>query len=79
MIQLRYDTEFYDFETVEENISADFDEHVAPFVFEQYGRGDGPAFREAFNNWTDGLCKDGEISDETYDRLVYVGKYEEGE
>jgi hypothetical protein len=78
MIQLRYDTELYDFETVEENISADFDDQIAPWVFEQYGRGDGPAFCETFNNWTDGLCKDGEISDETYDKIVYVGKYEEG-
>ena len=34
--------------------------------FEQDGQVDGPARREAWNNWTDMLCKDGEISDWQY-------------
>ena len=30
--------------------------------YEQDGKPDYPARREAWNNWTDGLCKDGEIT-----------------
>lgn len=47
-----------------------FQEYVLPFVqdeYEQDGRPDWPARREAWNNWTDGLCKDGEISDWQYE------------
>lgn len=28
--------------------------------------------REAFNNWTDSLCKDGEICDDAYDQLCLI-------
>jgi hypothetical protein len=47
-----------------------FDECVLPWVIEQYeqdGVPDLPARREAWNDWTDGLCKDGEISDWQYE------------
>ena len=33
---------------------------------EQDGQPDWPARCEAWNNWTDALCKDGEISDWQY-------------
>lgn len=59
----------------EESLSEAFDEQVAPAVIEQYGEDDEPAINEAFNNWTDSLCKDGTIHDEQYKRYCYVGKY----
>ena len=43
-----------------------FREDIAPYVREQYGRGDVIAMREAWNNWTDGLCKDGCITPHQY-------------
>ena len=52
-----------------------FDEQVAPLVINQYGADDTPAMSEAFNNWTDGLCKDGEIHEWQYSNYCYVGKY----
>ena len=59
----------------EEAVSEAFDEHVAPFVIEQYGEDDEPAMSEAFNGWTDSLCKEGVIHDEQYRLYCYVGKY----
>ena len=46
-----------------------FEEHVLPHIIEAYeqdGIPDWPARREAWNNWTDSLCKDGQISDWQY-------------
>ena len=46
-----------------------FREEILPGVVEHYeqdGIPDGPARRETWNNWTDSLCKDGEISDWQY-------------
>jgi len=48
---------------------ADFKNHVLPYTikaYEQDGQPDWPARREAWNNWTDSLCKDGQISDWQY-------------
>ena len=42
-----------------------FRDHILPIVIERYesdGIKDGPARRETWNDWTDGLCKDGLIS-----------------
>ena len=42
-----------------------FESGIIPFITESYerdGRKDWPARREAWNNWTDALCKDGQIS-----------------
>ena len=44
-----------------------FRDEILPYVVAQYGPDDEPARNEAFNNWTDGLCKDGEISPWQYD------------
>ena len=47
-----------------------FEENVLPYVQEQYekdGIPDWPARREAWNDWTDMLCQDGEISDWQYE------------
>jgi hypothetical protein len=43
---------------------------ILPFVqreYEQDGIPDYPARRQEWCNWTDGLCKDGQISDWQYD------------
>ena len=40
---------------------------LRPRVIEHYGL-DRPAIREAWNDWTDGLCKDGQITQRQYDR-----------
>jgi hypothetical protein len=48
----------------------EFEMFVLPTVIEHYeqdGIIDGPARREAWNNWTDGLCKDNQISDWQYE------------
>ena len=42
---------------------------ILPMIQEQYeqdGQPDWPARREEWNNWTDALCQDGEISDWQY-------------
>jgi hypothetical protein len=44
-----------------------FREDVLPHVIAHYGRADRVAIREEWNNWTDALCKDGEISLQQYD------------
>lgn len=60
----------------QEEISQRFDNEIMPSVIQQYGENDKPAINEAFNNWTDGLCKDGQISSLLYSRIEYVGQYE---
>jgi len=47
----------------------EFELFVLPYVIEHYeqdGIPDIPARSEAWNNWTDGLCKDNQISDWQY-------------
>jgi len=46
-----------------------FESEVFPHIqaqYEQDGVPDWPARRETWNNWTDHLCKDGQISDWQY-------------
>ena len=46
-----------------------FRNHILPIVIERYesdGIKDGPARRETWNDLTDVLCKDGQISDWQY-------------
>ena len=61
----------------EKQLSDRFDEDLADVVVEQYGRDDQCAIDQAFNDWTDMLCKEGEIHPEQYDKYTYVGKYAE--
>lgn len=49
----------------------DFKNKIAPRVIARYGRNDRPALREAWNDWTDALCKDGLITERQYDSWVY--------
>ena len=47
-----------------------FDNNILPIVkqgMEQDGEPDYIARSEAWNNWTDSLCKDGQISDWQYE------------
>lgn len=59
----------------EEELSVRFDDEIAPLVIEQYGENDTVAMNQAFNDWSDMLCKDGEIHEEQYNTYSYVGKY----
>ena len=46
-----------------------FTTEILPMIQEQYeqdGIADMPARREAWNNWTDSMCKDDQISDWQY-------------
>ena len=54
---------------------AEFDEYIIPMLIEQetewqgtrYPHVDLPLRRETWNNWTDSLCKDRQISDWQYE------------
>ena len=59
----------------EDALSELFDELISEAVVVQYGADDIPAMSEAFNNWSDSLCKDGEIHPLQYDQYCYVGEY----
>jgi peptidoglycan hydrolase-like protein with peptidoglycan-binding domain len=48
----------------------EFKEEVLPYVVAQYGKDDRPAIREAWNDWTDMLQKDGRISMKQYETWV---------
>jgi hypothetical protein len=58
----------------EQELSERFDSEVLPSVIAEYGEDDEPAINESFNNWTDSLCKDGEIHPEQYNSYCYVGR-----
>ena len=68
--------EFNDLRFVdEESVSAAFNEDVRPAIVAQYGEDDQDAIDQGFNDWTDGLCKDGELHDEQYNKYEYLGKH----
>ena len=51
-----------------------FDNHILPIVkqnMEPDGQIDIPARSEAWNNWTDAMCKDGHISDWQYENWTH--------
>jgi hypothetical protein len=47
-----------------------FRDQVLPVVKYQYGKGDRVAIREAWNNYTDALCKEGQITMRQYETWV---------
>ena len=53
----------------EEQVQEMFEEFVLPSVVKDYGADDEIAIRTAFNDYTDFLCKEGEISEEQYDTM----------
>lgn len=58
-------------QVVEDEVQAvrDMWPDILQMVVDQYGEGDTIAVREAFNDWTDSLCKDGIISDYVYNNI----------
>jgi len=57
-----------------QEVWAEFEEYVLPMIkedYEQDGQPDIPARCEAFNNFTDMLCKDGRITDEQYNQIEH--------
>lgn len=44
---------------------------VLPAVVKQYGKNDRPAITEAWNNWTDALCKNREITLRQYETWTH--------
>lgn len=59
----------------EEELSERFDSDILPLVIEQYGEDDTIAISQAFNDWSDSLCKDGELHPSQYNQYCYVGKH----
>jgi hypothetical protein len=52
-----------------DQVNESFKMDILPLIAEQYeqdGIPDRPARSEAFNDYTDSLCKDGQITDEDY-------------
>lgn len=60
------DMEEYENYMRQEDIIASFEENILPGVVERYGKDDEIAIRTAFNDYTDALCKDGQISEWQY-------------
>ena len=56
-------------------ISEAFDNYVRESGI-GYPIDDKPAMREALNNFTDNMCKNGSIHSEQYRSYYYVGKYD---
>lgn len=47
-------------------IRASFVADILPAVISSYGENDEPAVNEAWNNYTDSICRDGEMTDTAY-------------
>lgn len=59
----------------EDELSERFDTEVLPFILEAHGTyGRNIKSYEEFSNWTDMLCKEGEIHPEQYNQYCYVGE-----
>jgi hypothetical protein len=58
------------FDDTQEQLRVRFKEEIEPAVIAQYGADDKFALNEAFNDWTDSLCKDGEISNYVYNNVT---------
>lgn len=52
-----------------------FEENILPMVIERFGKGDHCAIAEAWNDYTDSLCKDGELNNLQYH---YCPSWDEG-
>jgi hypothetical protein len=63
------DHEELDYDLPDEDVVKMFEEDILPSVIAQYGKNDETAQREAFNNYTDMLCKDGQITDWQYENM----------
>jgi len=45
----------------------EFKRDILPIIVQQYGKNDKPAISQAWNDYTDMLCKDGQITQRQYD------------
>lgn len=59
-----------DIEATQERLKEIFLDDGAVYVAKEYGR-DQTALDEAFNNWTDSLREDGELSEYAYDNITF--------
>lgn len=61
----------------EDELSDRFDDMVEELIEEgsNIDTEDEVGMSEWFNNWTDSLCKDGEVHPEQYSKYGYVGKW----
>ena len=59
----------------EDELSELFDSEIAPSIISEYGEDDEPAINEGFNNWSDSLCKNGDIHPLQYNQYCYTGDY----
>ena len=57
----------------EQELTDLFNETILPAIIAHYGADDKVAVRTAFNDWTDGLCKGGHITDDQYNNYCYLG------
>ena len=60
----------------EEEVTEMWENNILPLVVKAYesdGVPDRPARRESFNNYTDQLCNECEITEDQYDEYCYVG------
>jgi len=48
-----------------------FNENIKPCIWRTYTKKDKAAMREAWNDWTDSLCKDGKITQKQYYNWTY--------
>ena len=59
----------------EAELSERFDDENEEWLEKMNSQGDQVAIDTHFNDWSDGLCKDGLIHDKQYHEYCYVGKY----
>jgi hypothetical protein len=48
----------------------DYNTRIKPYVVARYGPQDKPALRQAWNDYTDQLCKAGKITQRQYERWI---------
>ena len=49
---------------------AQFREFILPGIIKYYGKTDAVAIRTAWNDWTDSLCKSGDITMKQYETWI---------
>ena len=59
------------FEEIQDLINNDFNENLAPHIVKAYGTNDQSAIDEAYNNYTDMLCKDNVIPEWVCNELTH--------
>ena len=69
--------EYHGLISSESELSEIFDNENEKILQPLAAKNDSIAISEFFNNWTDSMCKGGEIHGEQYNEYCYVGKYSE--